>query len=103
LAGSPRLVEEHQRQIRGAVGEDRLERGLPALRGRSLDLADLSDDRDLIANPHFPDRLGLGEVEMAARVVLDEILDRADAEPGVRQHLRLLRADAFDPGYRHLL
>jgi hypothetical protein len=40
---------------------------------------------------------------MAAGIVLDEVLDAADPEPGFRQHLGLLGPDTLDLGHRNLV
>ena len=100
LLRPPRLVEERDVEVRGAVVDDRLDQA-PALAGApGAHLADLGVDRGLLPHPEVGDVGLLGAVEVAAGVVLDQLQDVGDAEHP--QPLLEARRDAGEAGDRNV-
>ncbi len=83
----PRLVEEREVQVPGAVGDRHGDHRLPSP-GRSLrDGVDAGDDRGVLPDPQITDPLDGRSIDVAARVVSNQVPDRPDphaGEDGVR-------------------
>ncbi len=83
LAFTPRLVEEHDLEETGAVVHGRVhDRALAVARAASVDGPHLGIDRRLLADLEVVDLGPLGAVDVAARVVLQEVEHRLDAHLG---------------------
>ena len=80
--GRPRLVEVRQVEVAGAVG-DRDGHHRPALPGQPLvRLVDAGDHGCLLSDPEVADALHGRAVDVATRVVAEEIAHRSDAHAG---------------------
>jgi hypothetical protein len=75
------------RTVAGPVVAHGLERRAPAVRRGRLHFADRTDDCDLVPDANLPNSPDLGEVEVAAGVALQEVLDGADPEAGRGENL----------------
>jgi hypothetical protein len=101
LPRPPRLVEERDAQIPRAVGDAQLGAGLPATppgHGRRRHHA--PEHPHLVVDPKVADRGLLRLVEVAPRVVREQVEDRRDLDLG--EHLGPLGADAVEPRDRQL-
>ena len=83
LAFAPRLVEEHDLEETGAVVHRRVhDRALAVAGAARVDRSHLGVDRRLLADLELVDLGPLGAVDVAARVVLEQVEHRLDAHLG---------------------
>ena len=80
---APGLVEEHQLEQTGAVVHDRVDdRALAVARATRPDRPDLGVDGGLVADRQLGDLGALGAVDVAARVVVEQVEHRRDPHVG---------------------
>ncbi len=102
LAGPPRLVEERDAEVAGPVGDPQLGAGLAAAAARNGGGGrHATEDPRRLVDARVPDRGLLRLVEVAARVVREQVEDRGDLDLG--QDLGPLRADALEHGDRQVV
>jgi hypothetical protein len=80
----PRLVEPGQVDVAGAVEHGHGDDGLPAPRVLATDPSHRPDERRLLPDPQITDLGHCRPIDVAPRVVMEEIADRLDVDRGQR-------------------
>jgi hypothetical protein len=96
LAAAPRLVEERALEVARAVEHVDLDERLAVAGAAGLAALDPSDDHRLLADGEVLDLGLLGAVDVAARVVGDEVVDGLDRGVELLEALGGLGSYAFD-------